>query len=423
MLVVAPRGVHRNWIAIELERHLPDDVAEHTLAHAYDTGRANTKRHKAAVEAVLYHRGLAILTIGYESFMTQKGKEASAKFLKRRRVLYVLDEAARIKTPSAKRSRSVVRSGPLAKYRRVLTGTPVANSPFDVYTPIKFLCDDFWKERDLHPFSVFKTHFGVWQTMHSADGQFPKCIAYRNLDQLNAIMREVGSRVTKEEALDLPPKLYSRRHCDLSKPQQDAYQQLKDECVARLAGGEEVTAILALTMMLRFATIASGYVRDDDGRIHTFKDNPKLELLKDEIEDLRHPAIIWAWDTHSIDIIMELLRGRAVRYDGQTKGDRAREEAVARFQAGDFQFFVAKPSTAGEGLTLTAARTVIYFNNTFKLTERLQSEDRAHRIGQEHPVHYVDLVAAPIEERVLRALRTKRNVASIVNGDNLMEWI
>lgn len=462
VLILAPNNVHRNWITDEVPTHCPDEVLKGSAMHFYQSSKAATVWHKRAIERLMGHKdGLVWLAMSYDAFMTKKGKKLAWDLLSKKRVLYIIDEAGRIKTPGAKRTKSVVASSKYARYRRLLTGTPVANGAFDVYSLMKFLKEDFWKKYNLSSFFAFKNKFGIFEKGYNgAQGkEYDILVAYKNLDKLYEILKTTSSRVTKDDVLDLPPKLYSKRYFDLTPEQEAAYIQLREEYMT-FVEGDLVTAPLAIVRLLRLQQITCGYVPSDereveiieeDGevtvkenqRFHLLGDsNPRLELLAEICGDLPHKAIIWAKFTKDIDQIMDMLGSEAVRYDGQVK-DAERAEAIARFQGRrpifeggtrtgweevpveqQAKYFVANPAAAGEGLTLHAARTVIYYNNSFKLVDRLQSEDRAHRIGQQHPVSYIDIVAPDtVDEHIVRALRNKLNIANQITGDKFKEWL
>lgn len=516
VLVVAPNGVHRNWVEKEIPDHVPDGIMPKVRAFHYQSPKADTKWHKAAVKAVINHPGFAWLTISYEAFVTVAGKRALIDFFDKRKLLYVLDEGHYIKTPDAERTKSILRSAKYAPFRRVLTGTPIAQGPFDAYSQIKFLVEDYWKKAELTTFTEFKTHFGVfekvwnpnvkrafnpktnrWETCDGAKVDVLK--GYRRLDELNALLQPVSSRVTKDDVLDLPPKLYSKRFFSMTPEQAKLYRQLRDEYIVWLEmGGIEkeaealgevarpdscpscgdrreievdgyvypcpdcgdrvdalgqdgttpVIAALAITRLLRLQQITCGYLPTDDEEEPLYVipgANRRLDLLCDLIEEQQHKVIVWARFQMDITLILAELKKRgikAVRYDGLVNDDE-RAEAKALFQGEralydrgqvvgreaippeeQAQVFVGNPAAGATGLTLTAAKTVIYYSNSFKLIDRLQSEDRAHRIGQANSVLYVDLVAEDsVDEKVVEALRNKFNVASQITGDRLKDWL
>ncbi len=429
LLVVAPNNVHRNWVEEELPIHLPDEVAERSRSLFLQASRSKTMRGKREVERLLkYTDGLAILAVNYETFTSKRGKDLVWDFLKPKkgRVLYVVDEGHKIKTPGAKRTRSIIASGKYANYRRDLTGTPVANRPFDVYSQVRFLDRDFWKQRHLPKFSVFKSHFGVWEKGFNGktNRAFESLLAYQRLDELHDMIQTISHRLLKEDVLDLPPKSYSRITFSLSPEQKRAYNEFREHCILFLESGEEVTATQALVKLLRLQQIACGYVGTDEGNLVLLPGkNARLETLAALCEDIPHKAIIWVRFRKDADEICARLGAGAVRYDGAVPdGQRAANKEA--FQRGDAQFFVGNPAAGGTGLTLHAARTVVYYSNSFNLTDRLQSEDRAHRIGQEHPVQYIDLIGEDtVDEHIVKRLVEKLDVASAVTGDKLREWI
>jgi len=434
ILIVAPNGVHRNWINDEIPLHLVDRVARRSLMGYYEAKRANTQKHQHMARGMMAHGGLSIMAISYNGYITQKGRLFAANFLKQRKVLMILDEAHAVKTPGAKRTKAIVASGKYAAARRIATGTLIANgNPFDAYAPVRFLDPDFWADHGIGTFAEYKTHFGLWQQFRTETGQqFEKCVAYRRLPLLREWLSEISDRVEKDDVLDLPDKLYSKRYFDMSPEQSRVYREIKNASLAMLASGEVVSASLAITRLLRQQQVTCGYVPTDDGGEDDFGDrtvellgehNPRLDLLGSICDDMVHPAIIWARFRKDIDLIMERLGDRAVRYDGKVSDDGC-ETAKRRFIDGDVQFFVGNPAKGAEGLTLVQARSVIYYNNSFRYVHRKQSEDRAHRYGQKHPVDYIDIVAAnSVDISIVDALRSKQDIAREITGDKLKEWI
>lgn len=447
LLLIAPPGVERNWITDELPVHMPKAVMDRIYTHHYRTIKAETKYHRDSLNRCIYHSGLAVLCMSYDAFMTPKGKQAAWKFLQKRRCMQVLDEAHAIKSPGTKRSKSIIASGRYSRYRRILTGTPVANGPFDIYTQMKFLDEDFWRRQGINTYAEFKLEYGVWgtQEIYVAGGQrrdIDVLLEYKNLDRLYRLIAAASSRVTKDDVLELPPKLYQTKYFEMSREQDRAYGELKRDFFTEISTGvvneygddtEIVEAPLAIVRLLRLQQITCGYLPsgDENGLVSLGNHNPRLEALKELYENITHKTIVWSRFTNDIDLIMDALRaiGRnPVRYDGTMTDDECAASKEA-FQRGDATDFVGNPAKGREGLTLHAARTVIYYNNSFKLIDRLQSEDRAHRIGQEHPVNYIDMVAVSpdgeptVDAHIAQALIGKFNIAAQITGDRLKEWL
>lgn len=432
LLVAAPNGVHRNWIEDEVPTHLIDEVRQQTHCFFYQTHRSGTKWHKQAVKEAINHKGLLIFAISYDAVMTEEGRITIWNILKKRRCFYTLDEATRIKAPRAKTAIRFVASGKYAPYRRILTGTPIANSPFDVYNQVKFLDENFWKKYELDDFSIFKNHFGIWKHIETEQHNFNKLVGFRRLEELHDILKTISSRLLKDDVLDLPPKLYNKRYFEFTAEQRRLYNEMRDEFMTVLDSGVPVYGELAIVRMLRLHQISRGYIPVDKGEpVHMIGEkNPCLDLMREIAADLPHPAIIWVRFQKDADLIMDFMRKdnrKAVRYDGPVPDDeRARNKRA--FQDGTAKFFVANPAAASEGLTLTAAKTVCYYSQDFNYKNRKQSEDRAHRIGQDQNVNYIDLLgrndgAKTIDDYMVKNLTKKDEAASIVLGDDLKEWL
>jgi SNF2 family DNA or RNA helicase len=431
LVVVAPPGVERNWNTDEIPKHMPPEYVFDTMVSVFLTAKKNTKAHKRSMEALIQWDGLAVLLISYNAFMTKEGKDFVWKFLKKRKCLYVLDEAHNVKTPNAKRTKSIVASGKYADYRRILTGTPVAVGPFDLYSQIRFLDEYFWKNKGIHGSVEFRQFFGRWftraehQQLHGFDPGYDQLLEYQNIDLLRKWLTEITDRVLKDDVLDLPPKLYSKRYFDMSPAQKAAYKELDEELMIEV-GGEVITAELPIVKLLRLQQIACNYVPvGEDEPVHMFSaKNPRLTVMEDIRDQTFQPTIVWARFTHDVDQLMDLLGKEAVRYDGSVDDDTAERNKLA-FQAGDAKWFVGTAQKGGPGLTLTQAKNMVYYSNSFRLIDRLQSEDRCHRAGMdEHPVNYIDIVANDtVDNHIVDNLRNKRDVAVEIQGDKWKEWI
>lgn len=458
LLVVAPNNVHLNWVLTELPEHLPLSLRPQTKTFAYSTAKAGNVGHKRALRELYEHKGLAILAISYDSFTTDAGLKTVKAFLHKRRCFYVADESHRIKNPKAVRSKAVMKTGPLAPYRRILTGTPIAQGPFDVYAPFKFLDEQFWHPHGLANWTAFKNYFGEWTKARGAGGrEFDMLVQYRRLDELNKIIAPYSSRVLKDDVLDLPPKLYAKRIFEMQPKQKQMYEQMRDECITFLERngpcpdcdggfvryqGQEIlctncsgtgknphmviAAPLAIVKLLRLQQITCGYVPDESG--NPFHDipggNPRLDDFVSIAEDTPHQALVWARFRRDIDKICDALGSKKVlRFDGFIDVDERQRNKEA-FRAGDVQWLALTPDVGGEGQTLIEARTNVYYSNGFKLLPRLQSEDRAHRYGQTHPVLNIDQCARDtIDFPIIESLVKKRDIGSTILGDEILQWI
>ena len=205
--------------------------------------------------------------------------------------------------------------------------------------------------------------------------------------------------------------------------------------MTELKSGTLVEATLPIVRLLRLQQIICGYVAQGDEPTEFLgKTNPRLELVEDLRDSLGHPAIYWARFTKDVDQMMDVLGKEAVRYDGQISPEEC-ERSKQAFQAGDAQWLVGNSAKGAEGLTMTQAKTVVYYSNSFRLITRQQSEDRAHRAGQEgaehaidgrmvNGVHYVDLCCADtVDDDIIDSLRANFNIAAQLTGDRLRSWL
>jgi SNF2 family DNA or RNA helicase len=434
VVVVAPGEVPRNWIADEIPIHAWEGI--NVDGHHYQSPKSKTKWHAAACKRVVDHPGLSFLTISYDAIITANGKKVAKQFLLKRKCMMILDEAHHIKNIKAKRTKTIIAAGRYAAYRRVLSGTPVAQGPFDLYSQFMFLDEEFWKREGFPSFTVFKHYYGVWQkrTNNATGHQFDYCAAYRNLDELQKIIAPYSSRLLKDDVLDLPEKIYQKRYFELTKEQEKYYRALREDFMVEI-GETVVDATMAIVRLLRMQQVTCGYMgyyddmdldENNEPKLkmkHMDGKNPRLELLREICEEVHHQVIIWARFRMDIDLICEALGDKATRFDGGVSADQAWQNQLD-FKAGKYQFIVANPAKGQEGLTWHCAKTVIYYSNSFKLVARLQSEDRAHRIGQDQSVNYIDIIApGTCDEKIVGALRDKKEISQLLLGDKMSEWI
>lgn len=431
-IVLAPKGVVRNWSALEIPKHWSGEAPRIALWSA-GAGKRATRELVDALSAT----GFVWLCINVEALATEKGRAYLERFLRARRALVVVDEATTIKGPKAARTKALLSLRHLAPYRRILTGTPITKSPLDLYAPCLFLGAELL---GVSSWYAMRGRYCVLGTVDRFVGWDPvkqerkvqkirTVVGYKNLEDLQERLARFSFRATKEECLDLPPKVYLRREVELEPRQATLYAQMRLEARALLESGAEIKAPLVIAQILRLHQIACGFLPRPEGGVERIS-SARVEALLEALEETSGKVIVWASYTADVHAIAEALReaygaGSTVIYAGETP-EAERPKIVAAFQREDGgpRFFVGQPRTGGYGLTLTAASTVVYYSNTFDLEVRLQSEDRAHRIGQTRSVSYLDLVTpGTVDEKILDALRAKRSLAGAVLGETWQEWI
>jgi len=359
-----------------------------------------------------------------EALSTNKGVNFAEKFLRSHRTLMALDESTTIKNPSAKRTKNVLALAPMAKYRRILTGSPVTKNPLDLYTQCEFL-DPFLL--NFNSWYAFRNRYAIMKTIHVRGRSIQTVHKFQNLGELSDRLKGFSYRVLKEDCLDLPEKIYMKRHVALTKEQENLYEQMRKTAIANL-NGKVTSTVTVLTQLMRLQQITCGHFVADDGTVQTIKNN-RLDELMDVLEETENKAIIWAYWQRDVQDIRDAIEKKygprsVVDYYGLTPQDE-RQDNIRRFQNdNECRFLIGTPSTGGYGITLTEANTVIYYSNGYDLEKRLQSEDRAHRIGQKKNVTYIDLIAEDtVDEKIVKSLRKKINIASEVMGEELRDWI
>ena len=420
-LIIAPKGVVKTWYEQEIPTHLPNHIENVAVLWQSNI----TKKQQEKLESLFeIETALHILVMNVEALSTDKGVKFATKFLNSHKVLMAIDESTTIKTPTAQRTKNIIRIGKMSKYRRIMTGSPVTKNPLDLYTQCEFL-DPYLL--DFASYYAFRNRYAEMKTMHVRGRSIQVVHAFQNLAELSDKLKGFSYRVLKEDCLDLPPKNWTKRHINLSKEQKKVYDEMKKTALATL-NGKVTSTMTVITQLMRLQQITCGHFVADDGTIQEIKNNRITELI-DVLDETEGKAIIWGhWQKDIQNIVSEIEKvhgpGSVVSYYGLTPQED-RQDNIRKFQSDPkCRFMVGTPSTGGYGITLTAANTVIYYSNGYDLEKRLQSEDRAHRIGQKKNVTYVDIICEDtVDEKIVKSLRKKINIASEVLGEDLKEWI
>ena len=420
-LIVAPKGVVKTWYEQELPTHLPDHIENVSVLWQPNITKTQQEKLDSLFEI---DSAIHILVMNVEALSTEKGVKFATKFINSHKTLMAIDESTTIKTPTARRTKNIIKIGLNAKYKRIMTGSPITKNPLDLYTQCEFL--DPWL-LDFSSYYAFRNRYAEMKTMHIHGRSIQVVDKFQNLGELSDTVKEFSYRVLKEDCLDLPPKVFIKRHITLTSDQKKVYEQMKQQAIAHL-NGKVTTTMTVLTQLMRLHQITCGYVAADDGTTQAVESN-RLNELMSILEDTEGKVIIWANYQLSVgEIIQKIIKvygpDSYVHYYGLTPQED-RQDFIRKFQNDPkCRFIIGTPQTGGYGITLTQANTVIYYSNGYDLEKRLQSEDRAHRIGQKKTVTYIDLIAEDtIDEKIVEALRKKINIASEVMGEELRDWI
>jgi SNF2 family DNA or RNA helicase len=414
-LVVAPNTVYQNWKR-ELDIHCP--ISTSVFTYKVDKIK-NFKFDKDKMN---------IFLMNVEAFSHQSGKTVANMLLGNygNKGCMVIDESTTIKNRTAIRTKNIVSLGRKAKYRRILTGSPITKSPLDLFSQANFLGNDLLKCSD--NFYVFQSTYCILRKITNSAGRaFNLAVGFKDLGRLEKIVKSFSFRVRKKDCLDLPDKVYQKRVIPLSPKQRKIYDELKQN--ARIIiEDKKVEYNTKITEIIKLLQVTAGFIKTEEGAIEEFE-SAKMKELLNVLEETEGKVIIWANWVHSLQMIIKELKKKygnesVVAIYGAIPSQE-REEAVDKFQKDDkTRFFISNPQTGGYGLTLTEANTVIYFSNNYDLEQRQQSEDRAHRIGQQNKVLYIDLVAEKtVDESVIRALNQKIKLSAETLGEDVLAYI
>jgi SNF2 family DNA or RNA helicase len=442
LLVIAPRGVHTNWVLREIPQHLEVDH----VARSWRTGAGKREREEMAEVLALPKRGtvrkpnkLRVLATNIDAIGTKDGFAFAKKFCETFKVMIVIDESTRIKSEGTLRFKSAMKLGALVSYRYQGTGLPITNKPNDLFAQFE------WMQSGLLGTTSYRAFVAEYNVLLNSaeDWAFKKMIEknprmryaqivkkdeetgkplYRNLDKLNALLAPHSYRVLKKECTDLPDKIFKQVYFELTPKQRAVYDTMENDFRYELEDGT-IQAVAKLNVVSKLQQITSGFVLAKDGSAILLgkEDNPRLKALKALMEDFEgKKVIVWAWFKEEIKAIADLMQelGRKpVQYHGGIS-DKDRNLAIDSFQTGDADTFIGNQASGGIGITLTAASEAIYYSNTYNLEHRAQSEDRNHRTGQKNQVTYYDIIAEDtVDDTISLALQTKTDLVAAILKD------
>ena len=423
-LVLAPKGVYRNWVAKEIPEHMPDDIPLRVIRWVSGPNKKQQEEMRSVKNSFA---GLTLFVMNIESFSTLKGKQAGewmGRILGNKGMI-AIDESTTIKNHKAKRTKNLCKISQLFKYKRLLTGSPITKSPLDIYAQADFLNEGILGHDS---FYSFQNRYAVLFKQKMGAKSFNQVVGYKNIEELTEKINSFSYRVLKKDCLDLPEKVYVSRFIELTDEQKQMYEDIRKHAIVLHENNELTSAPAVITQLLRLQQILSGHLKTDDGDMITFP-TKRMDALKDILEEHDGKAIIWSRFRHDIQNIRDTLKktfgeGCCAAYYGDTP-DEERNNIVRDFQnSPDLKYFIGNPATAGYGLTLTEANLVVYYANDFNLETRIQSEDRAHRIGQKNNVTYIDLISEDtIDEKIVRSLHAKIELGAKVLGEEVRQWL
>lgn len=412
-LVVTTKGLLLNWADVEIPKHSSDNVSPH--AHVWG-------RNKGVPESPEW---LWYFLINIDALRTDAFKPFMREFLKLHpRFALFVDESTVAKNGKAARTKVLLQVARRAACRFIMTGTPVTQSPLDVWSQTEILSPGLLGYSNYY---AFKWDHTITQTQFFGNRNFQKIVGYKNIEPLIATLKTFSAMVKARDCLDLPPRRYRRIPVEMTKEQQTAYDDLKQKALTWLQG-HQITAVNAVSLINRLLQICAGQLKINDQEYVSIP-NKRLGVLKDLVNE-SNKVIVWTSFVRTAEEIMTTLNTltaeerRELGYDYKKAvhlesglSIAKRQAVIEQFKTTDVKALVANPASSGHGITLIEANSVIYYSNSWSLEHRVQSEFRTDRIGQTQSVLYTDLyVPGTAEEYVLDLLTDKRGMAERFMG-------
>ena len=391
MVVVCPQSLKQVWV---------DEAEEWELGYGVETWPKPR-------EDVPWH----VLAINYEALIGAGGRYLDnfmGNPLRDNRVYLVMDESIHVKNPRAKRTKRMIALAAKAEYVRVLSGAPIVQSPLDLWGQMRCIGE----LKGVNPYA-FRNRFC------SMGGYMGKqIVGARNEEELTGIIEDHSFRAKKSNWTNLPEMLFNIRNYKLTGEQSRQYLEMKDQLVLNVKD-EVITAPMVITQMMKLQQISSGFVIDEQGdtiELVEEKNNPKLKLTAEIVEELDSKVIIFAFYKNSIKMLTELFDCACIT--GNQSPDVQTSEKLS-FNEGSKKVMVAQLTAGKYGHTLLGTKempchTSIFFENNYDLDARIQAEARNHRHGQHYPVTYVDLVGTQLDKKIVSALQKKQKMASAI---------
>lgn len=437
VLIVAPNGVHDNWIRRELSIHHWDSVPRDTWTWKTDVaGEAGEKRVRAherkgwreqhdafweRAKRVLATDRLAWFSVASETMIRKDVRNMVARIVRRKkgRILLVVDESHDFGVPGSKRSMMAMALAKKCAYRRILTGTALENSPLRAWSQYELLEPG---ALGFATYGDFKAHHAVYELKKNwkTGNSYPVLDSYRNLDELRERMARYSSVVLREDCEDLPDIIPSERQVELTEEILDAYRKLHHDFEIDLGGDEPVSIGENTNRLIKLQQVLSGWLKDEYGDVHSFSTNPRLDALVDEVELVAGKVIVWCAFHEDMDRVSAALRARdheVVEYHGRVS-DAGKLAARQAFEPGAQNEVKALVGFPTAGLDLSEAEKIVWYSHTFDAVKRVQANERATKMGGRN-IPVVSMVAGGMDSYVLGNLDDKRTLADALTREGM----
>jgi SNF2 family DNA or RNA helicase len=403
VVILAPNQVHENW---KEQYEIHGGASNKYTVQVYksvSTPRAREKQEQWTREIIASGKVLVFL-MNIEALSHPSGQNYLMRILRARKNTYMcIDESHKIKNFSAKRTKIAIQLGLMAKYRRIATGTEAEEGIINLFTQMKFLD---WSIIGHKFITSFKSMFCIM-----GGYEMREIVGYRNQQVLTARMAPYVFMKRKRECLDLPDKVYVEHHIEMTADQANIYRIMEEELILMLDDGKFIDVTMVLTRLLKLQQLLCGHLSNEDGT-RTIESN-RADYVAGLVENASGKSIVFCRFVKDVELVVKALGNIGIVSIGVTGETDHRLDQINLWRNDPAcRALVITVQTGGTGLTLNEASSTVFYSNSWSATDRLQAEDRNHRIGQTDKVTYHDvIVKGKIDERILKALKDKSNLA------------
>lgn len=409
ILIVAPNGVHENWVSREIPAHL-----WHSMRANVAFWRSSSKKIAEDIEARIKEAKPLFLSINSEALMLDRVLKLIGGLLKRGPALLIVDESHDFRRPGAKRTKRIRSLSRHFAYRRILTGTLVENSPLAAYSQFEIL----------QPGALGVKTYGEFKYLYTETAFRPgarhgqeSIVGYKNLDKMSEKIARWSSKVGRE---GMPPFVHTVHDFEIKGPQWKMYQTLKKSFILALDSGKKVAAAEGGARMIKMQQVLSGFIIDETGSVESlvpFEENPRLLALSEVLENLEGKSIIWCRFKEDIRLVKKLMEAKglnSVEYHGGTSPKDRQASIEAFMKDPSCMIFIGQPKAGGTGINLSSASNVIWYSHVFDAIDRAQASERATQIGGKS-ITITDLSAMhSLDNYILSKLKDKKSISSEV---------